>query len=69
MAGACRVKVYMCSPVVFGFLLLVALAAVPAAAFLQNKDFLVRNALPDGEIELRVRYRGFYAKETTVGKG
>lgn len=57
----------MCSTVVFRFLLLVALVAA-AAAVLKNKDFLVRNALPDGEIELRIKYRGFYAKETTVGK-
>lgn len=54
----------MCSKVVFGLLLVVA-----AEAVLENKDFLVRNALSDGEVELRVKYRGFYAKETAVGKG
>lgn len=66
--GWLRVRLYMCSTVVFGFLLLVALVAA-AAAVLMNKDYLLRNTLPDGEIELRIKYRGFYAKETTVGKG
>lgn len=58
---------YMCSIVVFRFLLLVALVAATAAV-LKNKDYLARNTLKDGEIELRIKYRGFYAKETTVGK-
>lgn len=66
--GRLRVRLYMCSTVVFGFLLLVALVAATAAV-LKNKDYLVRSTLPDGENELRIKYRGFYAKETSVGKG
>lgn len=32
-------------------------------------DFYVRNVLADGEEELRIRYRGITAKETSVGEG
>lgn len=54
----------MCSQHVSSILLV--LVAVATASVLE-KDLLVYNSLPDGEVEMRVRYRGISAKETSVG--
>lgn len=55
----------MCSLIVSSFLLVLAVAAIAEA---DGQDFFLYNTLPDGEVELRILYKGLTAKETTVGK-